>query len=110
MIIQPEIADTLRFAMAVALFGMGLVSCAAGLWTILSQEYQRTLKGLALQANRLHARGLSEISVGPIIDASARLVEAVNQLIRTAMGIGAFLCLVGVGLCVVAFWILTSAR
>jgi hypothetical protein len=45
--------------------------------------------------------------VAPVIDSAARLVEAISQLIRTAAGIGAFLCIAGVGICVVAFWMTT---
>jgi hypothetical protein len=36
------------------------------------------------------------------------LVEAINQLIRTSVGVGVFLCLAGVALCIVAFWMLSA--
>jgi hypothetical protein len=97
----------IRAAMAITLFAMGLMSCAAGLWTMLAREYQQTLKGISAQSNRLHARAMAEIGAVPLIDASARLVESVNQLIRTAMGVGAFLCIIGTMLCVLAFWMFT---
>jgi len=98
----------LRHAMVLAVFSMGLLSIAAGLWTLLSRDYQRTLKGISAQSSRLHARALGDLGASPILDASARLVEAVNQLIRTAMGVGAFLCIVGAALCGFAFWMLVA--
>lgn len=104
---QPDIATLIRYAMAIALFALGLLTCASGIWTLLSREYQRTLKGMTAQSNRLHARAMSEIGAVPLIDASARLVDAVNQLVRTAMGVGAFLCIIGTLLCVLAFWMFT---
>ncbi len=104
---QPEWSLMIRHGMAILLFVLGLAACAAGMWLMLAREYQQTLKGISAQSNRLHARSLSEIGVGPVLDASARLIDAVNQLIRTAMGIGAFLSLLGAGMCVVAFWILS---
>jgi len=94
--------------MALAVFGLGLVACSAGIWTILAREYQRTLRGIAAQSNRLHARSLTEMGIAPVLDASARLVDATNNLIRTAMGVGAFLCLIGLALCAVGFWMLTA--
>lgn len=94
--------------MALTLFATGLLACVAGIWTILAREYQQALKGLSAQSSRLHARALTEVGVVPVIDAAARLVEAVNQLVRTAMGVGAFLCLIGLSLCVVAYLILGS--
>jgi len=99
-----ELLTTLRAAMALALFTMGLAACAAGLWTLLGREYQQTLRGLASHSGKLHARSLTEIGVAPVLDASARLVEATTGLIRTAMGVGAFLCLVGLALCLVGYW------
>ncbi|MCB0218041.1 MAG: hypothetical protein H6648_08645 [Caldilineae bacterium] len=104
---QTDIATLIRYGMAVALFGLGLTTCALGIWTLLSREYQRTLKGISAQSSRLHARAMSEIGAVPLIDASARLVDAVNQLVRTAMGVGAFLSIIGTLLCVLAFWMFT---
>ena len=99
---------TVREAMAVVVFGLGVLSSLAGIWTLTAREYQQALKGMSAQSSRLHARALTEVGVVPVIDASARLVEAVNHLVRTAMGVGAFLCLVGLALCLLAFWILVA--
>jgi hypothetical protein len=99
-------ALSMREFMAVAVFGLGFAACAGGLWTILAREYQQTLRSLAAQSDRLHARALTEVGVVPVVDAATRLIDAVNQLIRTAMGVGAFLCLVGLALCLIGFWML----
>lgn len=101
---------TLEQLMAVALFGLGTLALVAGIWTILAREYQQALKGISAQSNRLHARSLTEIGVVPIMDASTRLIQAVNALIRTAMGVGAFLCLIGLALCLSAYWMLVAAQ
>jgi hypothetical protein len=97
-------ALSVREGMAMGMFLMGLAACAAGLWTMMAREYQRTLRNISAQSDRLHARALTEVGVVPVLDASTKLVEAVNQLIRTAMGVGAFLCLIGVALCGMAYW------
>lgn len=103
-----DLLTNARSALALAMFALGLAACGAGVWTILAREYQRTIKGLVGQSNRLHARSLTEVGVVPILDASARLVEATNQMIRTAMGVGAFLCLIGLAMCMLAFWMLSA--
>ena len=100
---------SLAHIMAVALFILGLLALAAGIWTILAREYQQALRGISAQSNRLHARSLTEVGVVPVLDASSRLIEAVNALIRTAMGVGAFLCLIGLALCVIAWWMFVGA-
>ena len=101
---------TLSAVMSVALFALGVTALAAGIWTILAREYQQALKGISAQSNRLNARSLTEIGVVPVMDASTRLIEAVNALIRTAMGVGAFLCLIGTALCLIAWWMLPGAH
>jgi hypothetical protein len=113
---EPPLAITLsnattlpiQGAMAIVLFALGVLACVAGIWTVLSREYQQALKGMSAQSSRLHARALTEVGVVPVIDAAARLVEAVNQLVRTAMGVGAFLCLIGLALCLIAYAMLVA--
>jgi hypothetical protein len=102
------VAATLTVGMALALFALGLAALAAGLWTILAREYQQALKGISAQSSRLQARSLVEIGVVPVMDATTRLIQAVNALIRTAMGVGAFLCLIGLALCLIGWWMLTT--
>ena len=101
---------TLSAVMSVALFSLGVTALSAGIWTILAREYQQALKGISAQSNRLHARSLTEIGVVPVMDASTRLIAAVNALIRTAMGVGAFLCLIGMALCLISWWMLPGAH
>lgn len=97
----------LQIIMAISLFALGLVSFIAGLRTVLTKEYQEALKGLSAQAPRINSKALSDVAVGPVIEASSRLVEAVGQLVRTAVGVGVFLCLTGAAVCLVAFWMLS---
>ena len=101
---SPDLLANVRSAMALSVFGLGILAIVAGVWTILAREYQETMRGIAAQSNRLHARSMGEVGVIPVLDASARLVEATTEMIKTAMGIGAFLCLIGLAMCLIAFW------
>ena len=97
---------TIREGMAVGMFLLGVLACGGGLWTMLAREYQQTLRHISAQSDRLHARALTEIGVAPVLEASTKLVQAVTQMIRTAMGVGAFLCLMGVAMCALAWWMI----
>ena len=99
--------ETIQLGMAAVLFLMGASSIVMGLWTILAREYQQTLKGISAQSARVNSRALTEAGYIPLVEASARLIEAVNSLIRTAVGVGVFLCLIGAALCLAGFWITT---
>jgi hypothetical protein len=99
--------SNLQVIMATSLFALGLASFIAGLCTILTKEYQEALKGLSAQSPRIYNKALTDLGVGPMIEASSHLVEAVSQLVRTAMGVGIFLCLSGTAICLIAFWMLS---
>jgi len=97
----------IKLAMTVTLFLIGVVSSVSGLWIIMAKEYHSAMRQLSTQSIRINGRAVTQDAVAPVIDSAARLVEAISQLIRTAAGIGAFLCIAGVGICVVAFWMIT---
>ena len=96
----------IQIVMSVSLFVIGVLSSLSGLWIILAKEYHQAMKTLSAQSVRISGRALTQDTVAPLIDSAARMVEAINQLIRTAAGVGAFLCVVGVGICVVSFWMI----
>ena len=99
--------EEIKLAMTVILFLIGVVASISGLWIIMAKEYHSAMRQLSTQSIRISGRAVTQDAVAPVIDSAARLVEAISQLIRTAAGIGAFLCIVGVGICVVAFWMTT---
>ena len=96
---------TVAVGMTIILFGLGMASCIAGLWIILSREYQDAMRQLSVQSTRISSRAIRDEAMAPVIDAASRLIEAVNNLIRTAVGVGAFLCMLGILVCAAAFWL-----
>ncbi|HUV74284.1 MAG TPA: hypothetical protein VMW79_08240 [Anaerolineae bacterium] len=96
----------IQIIMSVSLFVMGVLSSLSGLWIILAKEYHQTMKELSTQSVRISGRAVTQDSVAPLIDSASRMVEAINALIRTAAGVGAFLTVVGVLICVVSFWMI----
>ena len=95
--------ETVQLAMAISLFGIGILSSLAGLWTMLAQEYQQALRGLSRQSTRIADEAIQEKSISDTIQATANLVQAVNQLVRTATGVGALLFLSGLSVCYLAY-------
>lgn len=98
----------LQVAMAGILFLLGVIGFITGLRTMLASEYRNTMKALSAQSGKLGAKGLGDPAIVPLMDATARLIEAVSQLVRTAAGVGAFLCISGIALCLAAFWLLAQ--
>lgn len=96
----------LQLLMAASLFGLGLLSSMAGLWTILAREYQEAMRGLSQQSTRIASEAIAEKSIRDTIDATANLVQAVNQLVRTATGTGLLLLAGGLGICYLSYTML----
>jgi hypothetical protein len=97
----------LRIAMAVCLFLLGACSCVAGLWTILARRYQEALRSVSAHSARVSSKAVTDVGLAPLIEAFSGLLNALDQLIRTSVGIGVFLCLAGAALCLVAFWMVS---
>ncbi|MGQ9553303.1 MAG: hypothetical protein ACUVWR_04215 [Anaerolineae bacterium] len=98
--------EMLRLIIAAVLFILGLTCFIAGLRLIFAKEYRDGMKELVAQSTRVGRRGVTEHSVAPVIDATSRLIDSVAKLVRTAFGMGAFLCLLGTALCLLALWII----
>ena len=95
---------TVEVVMAAVLFLMGIAMIVAGLMIILAREYQDTMKLLSAQTPKLAGKAVTDQTVLAAIDGTTRLLDAVKGLIQTAVGVGAFLCLFGVAVCSLAFW------
>ena len=100
--------DGLRMLMALSLFALGLLSALAGLWTIFAREYQQALRGLSQQGTRIATEAITEKGIPDTIEATATLVQAVSQLIRTATGVGVLLFLAGLATCYLAYHMMPS--
>lgn len=92
-----------QLVMAVLLFGIGLLASLAGLITILNREYQQAMRGLSRQSERIATEAITEKAISDTIQATANLVQAVTQLVRTATGVGVVLLGSGLGTCYLAY-------
>ncbi len=99
----------LRIVIGAALFLMGGVTLLIGLGVILSREYMEALRKLTSESSHLGAKAAQDASFLPILDGASRLVESVTKMVQTAVGVGAFLCLLGTGLCALGYWVLSGA-
>jgi hypothetical protein len=75
---------------------------------MLSRKYQQALKSISSQSAKVSSKALTDIALAPLLDGLSALVKSIDQLVRTSAGVGAFLCLAGVVLCVTGFWMLST--
>ena len=103
-----EMIINIKVTMAACLFVLGISSCLAGAWVVLTRRYQQVLKSISAQSAKISSKAITDIGLTPLIDAMSELVKSIDQLVRTSAGVGAFLCLAGVVLCLAGFWMLST--
>ena len=105
-----HLAPQLQVVIAAGLSLLGFAAIVAGLRTMLAADYQQSLKRLSVQSAQIGQKAVSDVAIAPVLEAAAELITAVNQLVRTAVGVGIFLCLGGVLLEVAAYYMLQNIR
>jgi hypothetical protein len=100
---------TVQLVMAALLFLVGIGMITSGLFIILAKEYQETMRTLSAQAPKLAGKAATEGAMLAALDGTTRLLDAVTKLIQTAVGVGAFLCILGLVICGAAFYMATFA-
>lgn len=88
----------------IALFAMGIISLAAGIFILFKKVMGEELKVIATQTAKLAQKGIAEDISGLVGNASA-LLNALNQLVKTTTGVGVFLTLIGIILMVVSYYL-----
>lgn len=97
-----------KLIMGCSLFFIGVCIVASGLYIILRKEYQEALRTLTKQSPKLAGKSPIEDVIKPLAQTSVQLMETVNKLIQTAVGTGAFLCMLGSALCLLAYWMVSN--
>jgi hypothetical protein len=100
-------ATTIQIIMAVVLFIAGMAMLISGILIIMAREYQEAMRALSSQSTRLSGKAITDIGLQATIEGTSQLLDSIARLIQTAMGTGAFLCLLGAIICGISFWMLS---
>ena len=104
----PNIQEFLM-TMAAILFVMGLIALGIGIYILSSQAVGRNVRVIANQVTKLAQKGISEDVAGLVGNASA-LLSALNQLARSAAGIGVLLIAISFILIAAAYGLLIQVH
>lgn len=100
---------TIRLLMGLALFPLGLFAIGAGLFILIAGTYRTEAKILAEQSARISQKGLTG-DITLVTQSATALLDAVNNLIRTASGNAIVLIIVGALCETAAYWLLIIRR
>jgi hypothetical protein len=92
------------FLMVVTIFGLGMFTFIMGIIVLVTRAMGKDVRSLAAQTTRLAQKGIAEDVTGLVGNASA-LMTALQQMVKTATGIGLFLILLGISLMATSYWL-----
>jgi hypothetical protein len=101
---DPNLTFELLIVMVIISFFLGMASSITGIVILTTRAAGRDVHTLATQTTRLAQKGLAEEVAGLVGNATS-LLDAMNQLIRTAAGVGFFLTVFGLLLMVAAAYL-----
>lgn len=96
-----------QILIAGTVFVLGCMCILLGAYVLISRGYSREVKALAVNTARLGQKGLSE-EVSGLVNSASTLVAALNDLVRSANGVGLFLMTLGLMMLGAAYWIITE--
>lgn len=100
----PLTLQDIQIIIAAVVFLLGCLCLVLGTFVLINRGYSKEIRALASHTAQLGRKGLAE-EMGSIITSTSQLVSAINSLVRTASGIGAFLIMLGLVMIAGAYWI-----
>ena len=89
--------EQMKLILIIALLGLGAVSLVGGIFVLIKKTFSKEVETIADQLTKLAQKGIADDVSGLVGNASS-LIDSLNQLTKTASGIGIFLTLIGCGL------------
>ncbi|MGH2606689.1 MAG: hypothetical protein ACRDG5_08865 [Anaerolineales bacterium] len=95
----------MQIVIAGSVFLLGFLCILMGAFVLISRGYSREVRALAAHTARLAQKGVAQ-EVSGLVTSTSQLVGAINELVRTASGIGVFLISLGLVMIVSSFWVI----
>ena len=101
----PVTFNDIQIIIAAAIFLLGFMCVVFGAIVLITRGYSREVRTLAAQTARLGQKGMAQEVTGLVTSAS-ELVASLNQLVKTANGIGVFLIILGIAMMGSGYWVI----
>lgn len=98
----------LQILMLVGMFLLGGLTFVTGVAILVSGAWGRDLRTITTQTTRLAQKGIAE-DISGLVGNASNLLTTINEMIRTATGIGVFLTVAGALLMAVTIWFVLQA-
>jgi hypothetical protein len=101
----PLTVNDLLLTISSILFLLGIVGIGAGVVILVTKVMGGDIKLITAQASDLAKKGIAE-DVSGLVGNASKLIDSLNDLVRTATGVGIFLVIIGFVLMMTAYYLL----
>lgn len=105
----PLTLTDMQILIAAAVFILGCLCIVLGAFVLISRGYSNEVRALAAHTARLGRKGMAEEVTG-LVNSASDLVASINQLVRSATGVGVFLVSLGMVFLVASYWVLQQIQ
>ena len=98
-----------QILIAGTVFILGCLCIILGAFVLIFRSYSSELRVLATHTARLGQKGLVEEVTG-LVNSASELLAAMNQLSKTASGVGILLIMLGLIMISASYWVVTQVE
>ncbi len=99
----------IQILIAASVFLLGLICIILGILVLMTRGYNREVRSLASHTALIGKKGIAQDVTG-LVQSASELVNAINQLVRTASGVGVFLIILGLLMVGGSYWVTTQVQ
>jgi hypothetical protein len=107
MILDYFTQPNLEMGIIITILVCGVLCLLAGILILISRGFTKEMRVLAGTSTELSKRALNH-DMTALVTSASEILDLINQMMKTAAGVGAFLILIGVCLMSVAYWLTSN--
>ena len=105
----PFSMNDIQILISASVFIIGCMCVVMGAIVLVNRGCSREVRAIAANTAKLGQKGVASEVTG-LVNSASELVASINQLVKTANGIGVFLILLGLGMMGAAYWVVQQIQ
>ncbi len=99
----------MQIVIAASVFVLGVSCVILGIVMLITRGFSGEVRSLAVHTSRIGKKGIAQDVTG-LVQSASELIGAINQLVRTASGVGAFLVTLGLLMIMTSYYVVTQIQ
>jgi hypothetical protein len=101
--------NDVQILISASVFIIGCMCVVMGAIVLVNRGYSREVRAIAANTAKLGQKGVASEVTG-LVNSASELAATINQLVKTANGIGVFLIMLGLTMIGAAYWVVQQIQ